>query len=467
MLVWRGRAAEAIALLVGHAGAVAARNPALAALMYADAACGANTTNAYREAERLARRGAGLLGDGGDPGTRGAVLTMHGWTLLLRGKAPLALPILREADRIAGGLDPLGPDWTWLHILRRTRISLGEFERAATDSRELSDLAEEAGASAIVSGARLVLAEATFRLSDWDAAELHLQQVLRVAEEVGRPALVGYALYTRIRLLAARGDEQESRAASVAALRIAESEHITSGHRFLHGALGFLELSLDRVAAAIDELEVVRGLVDGSGLAESVTVPWAPDLIEAYVRGGRRDDARRLLARFAGEAAGAVSPVVGAAAARCRGMVDDDFDTAFAEALTLDDRRPMPFERARTQLAYGRRLHRARRRVAARERLREALRGFEQLGARAWADQAKAEPRAAGARQRRAPADHTLTAQESRVAAAVLRGASNRDIAADLFLSPKTVEIHLGRIYRKLDVHSRTQLVMAMRDGAG
>ena len=72
--------------------------------------------------------------------------------------------------------------------------------------------------------------------------------------------------------------------------------------------------------------------------------------------------------------------------------------------------------------------------------------------------------RAAGARRRREGDDHALTGQELRVAAAVQRGASNRDIAADLFLSPKTVEFHLRQIYRKLDVHSRTQLIAALAE---
>ena len=130
-------------------------------------------------------------------------------------------------------------------------------------------------------------------------------------------------------------------------------------------------------------------------------------------------------------------------------------------ALALDDRRPMPFERARTLLAFGRRLHRARRRGEARARLHDALAGFERLGAQAWAEQARSELRAAGGRRRR-PGDGSLTDQETRVAAAVRRGASNREIAAELFLAPKTIEFHLGRIYRKLGVGSRSQLVATL-----
>lgn len=149
------------------------------------------------------------------------------------------------------------------------------------------------------------------------------------------------------------------------------------------------------------------------------------------------------------------------------GMLADDHDTAFAEALAWDDRRPMPFERARTQLAYGRRLHRERRRADARIQLRAALDGFDRLGAAPWAAQARDELRAAGGRLRAAPAGDpaALTAQEVRVAATAAQGGSTRDIAAELFLAPKTVEFHLGQIYRKLGVRNRGQMIVALADG--
>ena len=121
----------------------------------------------------------------------------------------------------------------------------------------------------------------------------------------------------------------------------------------------------------------------------------------------------------------------------------------------------MPFERARTLLAYGRRLHRARRRAAARERLREAVDGFDHVGAAASPSRRAGAVPAAGGR-RRAPATDALTSQEHRVADAVCDGMSNREIAAALYLSPKTIEFHLRQIYRKLGIHSRTQLVTAL-----
>ena len=461
--VWRGRPAEATPVLVVQADRVASRWPVLAAEMLADAANGATTINSYFEAERLAQRAFGLLGDEGDPAVRGAVLTMRGWTLLLRGKAPEARPVLAEAFRLADGLDRLGPDWPWVHILLRTRIPLGEFEQARAENTELCRRAQEAGALAAMSAAGLLVADAAFRLGDWEAADAAALQTFQLAEDVGHRHMAGWALTIRTRILAAQGRCEESRAAAATALAIAESDRISTGLRFVHGALGFLELGLDRIDAAMCELEAVERLTQGSGHEEPVIVPWIPDLVEAYARQGREYDARRVLARLERQAVCSASPVAAAAAARCRGLLDDDFDAAFAGALAFDDRRPMPFERARTLLAFGRRLNGACRRAAARQHLRVALEGFERLHADAWARQAEAELRAAGGRHRPpAQDDRVLTPQERRVAAAVRRGASNRDIAADLFLSPKTVEFHLRQVYRKLDVRSRTQLVAVL-----
>ncbi|MGH2987365.1 MAG: helix-turn-helix transcriptional regulator, partial [Solirubrobacterales bacterium] len=155
-----------------------------------------------------------------------------------------------------------------------------------------------------------------------------------------------------------------------------------------------------------------------------------------------------------------------ALAARADGLVAERFDEAFSRALELHEQRPAPFERARTELAFGTRLHRARRRVEARTHLREALGAFEHLGAAPWAERARAELRAAGAIEReRVYGPDELTAQEMRVALAVARGAKNREVAAELYLSPKTIEFHLGRVYRKLGIHSRAELATVVAEG--
>jgi len=117
-----------------------------------------------------------------------------------------------------------------------------------------------------------------------------------------------------------------------------------------------------------------------------------------------------------------------------------------------------PFEIARTELCLGERLRRSRRRKEARTVLRSAIERFERLGAAPWAERANTELRASGetVRPGGVVATNELTPQELQVALAVAKGATNREAGAALFLSPKTVEAHLGRIYRKLDIRSRT-----------
>jgi DNA-binding CsgD family transcriptional regulator len=188
----------------------------------------------------------------------------------------------------------------------------------------------------------------------------------------------------------------------------------------------------------------------------------APERIEALVRSERREDAAGALESFATCAVVSGSAWGQAAAARCRGLLAPpaDFWEHFETALQWHDRVPLPFERARTELCYGEHLRRAKRRLDARPHLRQALDTFLVLGAQPWVDRSERELAATGetARRRRPSTSDELTPQELRVALAVAEGASNREAATALFLSPKTVEFHLGAVYRKLGIRSRSEL---------
>jgi DNA-binding NarL/FixJ family response regulator len=120
----------------------------------------------------------------------------------------------------------------------------------------------------------------------------------------------------------------------------------------------------------------------------------------------------------------------------------------------------MPFDVARTQLCYGERLRRQRRRIEAREQLRAAMEAFDRLGAEAFAERARTELAATGQTARRGEAalSGTLTGQELQVALMVAKGATNREAAVALYLSPKTIEYHLRSVYRKLGIRSRVAL---------
>ena len=146
-------------------------------------------------------------------------------------------------------------------------------------------------------------------------------------------------------------------------------------------ALGLLAQGTGRPDTVAELLEPIVDYTAEQGLGEPATVMWQPELVEAFIRLGRTVDARRALATLAEQADRTGGAWSRAAASRCRGLLDDDFDRHFAEALRLHDLTPMPFERARTELAYGARLRRARRRAEGRTVLGRALATFEELGA--------------------------------------------------------------------------------------
>src|SRR5262249_51253166 len=179
--VWSGAPGEATALLVEEAEAAAPRDPVLAAVMLADAANGCTATNDYHRALALAERAVTVLGDGGAPEERAAVLAMHGWALLLRGRTEQGGAVMRGAERLAAPLDPLGPHWPWLHLFLRTRIPLGEFERAERDGLALADRARDAGALATLGGGLIVAAEAALRLGHWATVDAATAEAIQVA----------------------------------------------------------------------------------------------------------------------------------------------------------------------------------------------------------------------------------------------------------------------------------------------
>ena len=179
------------------------------------------------------------------------------------------------------------------------------------------------------------------------------------------------------------------------------------------------------------------------------------------MRAGRPADAAALIEELAAGAAATGGAWAAAATARCRLLVegDDRLDEHIAAALAAHARLPQPFELARTQLCAGEQLRRARRRADARSLLAGAHATFAALGAEPWAARAAHELRAAGGqRSEQSPDDETLTARERDVCTLVAGGATNREVAAALYMSPRTVEHHLRMAYRKLGVRSRTEM---------
>jgi DNA-binding NarL/FixJ family response regulator len=194
----------------------------------------------------------------------------------------------------------------------------------------------------------------------------------------------------------------------------------------------------------------------------------APDLVEAYLGLGRDADARELAARFAAAQAETPYEHVAAMVERCWALVALDVDEAaraFDRALAHHAARLDRLERARTLLLYGMRLRRAGRRIAAREHLHAARDEFVAMDQTLWVQRAADELAGTGERRRRRNGGaEPLTSQETRVALLVAKGMTNREVAAALFLSPKTVEHHLGAVLRKRGLRSRTELAHALAD---
>jgi DNA-binding NarL/FixJ family response regulator len=208
---------------------------------------------------------------------------------------------------------------------------------------------------------------------------------------------------------------------------------------------------------AASTLALLDGLDTAGGA--SPLARWLPDLAEALLRAGRLDEARERIAQLEKVHADSRQKWAQAAAARLHGLIEDEFEGSFERALELGSTAYKPFELARTALYYGERLRRAGERRRARARLADALATFSRLGARPWSSRAEAELRASG--QTRAPQrsyGSLLTPSEQQVAALVADGLSNREIAERLFVSVRTVEMHISNAYRKLGIRSRTGL---------
>lgn len=292
----------------------------------------------------------------------------------------------------------------------------------------------------------------------FEAADRSLIEALEIAQQAGlwhRTVLVGKA-YLDTQL--GRVDDARSAANEAVALGIAsKSENVRLDSL---AVLGFLELSLGDLAAADDRLRTLPA----EALKRSYRFPspfgaWA-NTIEVLLALGEREQANVYLAQYDQLATEYGIPWQLATAARCRGLLDASdgrFSSAFGSferALVEHRRTTNRFEEARTLLVYGAVLRRAKQRRDARVRLEQALATFQQLGTPLWAERARAELARIGGRR----AESGLTPTERRIAELVAEGRSNKEVAALMFVTPKTVETKLSRMYAKLGVHSRAEL---------
>jgi DNA-binding CsgD family transcriptional regulator len=294
----------------------------------------------------------------------------------------------------------------------------------------------------------------------WDQADRLASTALELAEQLRDQQYRGVALYARALIDAHLGRVEAAQSAATESLSIAESLADSLFALQSRTVLGFLELSTGHPEAADPQLRKLPAWLESHGWAEPTDFACT-NAIEAMIAIGELDPARDHLDRYEELARRSNSPWALATAARARGLLaaaDGEVDIALAaldRALAEHARMRCPFERGRTLLVAGHVCRRARQKRAAREKIAEALREFNQLGARLWADRAREElARISGRR----PAAGELTATETELAALAAEGLANKEIAAALHMSVHTVEGHLTRIYRKLDIRSRAGL---------
>jgi DNA-binding CsgD family transcriptional regulator len=302
------------------------------------------------------------------------------------------------------------------------------------------------------------LAVAEYLTGHWVQAAAVAQESHDIAVQAAQRPQQAFALGVRALVRASQGLEAEARADAAAVDALAGDRGMVVARIHATWALGILELSLDRPEAAARALAPLRRHLVAAGVREPGGIPFAADEVEALIRSQRLLDAERELGRLERDARAVGRGSALAAAARCRGLLAaarGDMAAAVEHLERALVQHRTPLERARTMLALGTAQRRLKRRALARSTLERGLRDFDGLGAALWADRARAELSRIGGR---APGPDGLTPTESRVAALASEGHSNKEIAATLFVTPKTVETQLSRIYGKLGVHSRTAL---------
>jgi DNA-binding CsgD family transcriptional regulator len=336
-------------------------------------------------------------------------------------------------------------------------LYLGDESSARRFYLQAVGLARRTGAIGLLATAldRLAFSEilAGRRADAWVMAS----EGLALARELGQQDAANLAVIALVE--AWRGEADSCRHHAEQALAKAEAQRLGAVAAGASWALGLLELGLGRPAEALARL---GPLVAGQGLSHQAIALWAiPDLVEAAARAGKAQAARTPLERFSAWTQRTGAPWSIAVAHRCAALLAGGDLDRFDEALEHHDGTSRPLDHARTQLCLGEALRRARRRIDARILLRLALEMFERLGATPWAERARTQLRASGvsvAKPGVAVRDQ-LTPQELQITRLAAGGASNPEIAGQLFLSRKTVEYHLHKVFTKLGIAGRLELV--------
>ena len=408
-------------------------------------------------------RAAPALPAAGGPEVSATDLLLDGFAARAAAGYPAAVPLLRRAIAKlgAGDLSPQeGLRGLALGCVAAADL-LDDQAQHALASRWVRLSRDYGALTALPVALNLQSTFAEVPAGRFDAARACCAERSEISAATRNPGIVGTAGTVELFELAWRGHETETRRVAVAVAR----EAIDAGHGaqsiFAKSCLAVLELGLGNYQAA---LQSALGVYEDD--APFLGTQVLPDLVEAAARCGETGLAEAALGRLAERAAAAATPLALGLLARSRALLAGDADAGplYEQAIEhLKACRSAP-QLARGYLLYGEWLRRQRRRRDARGQLRIAHDMFTSMGAEAFAERARIELLATGerARQPTAEAQEELTPQEAQIARLVSAGDSNRDIAAQLFLSPSTVDYHLRKVFRKTGVTSRTQLARAL-----
>ena len=452
-----GTSTTAINMLVTGAGRLSRVDPRRSLELLALAAEGASLS-LDADASRTIADLASSLDVGDDEHDRFFIGLLVGFARHLAGDRRSGIAAIRDALAIA---EDEFDDVDLMLAAGRAGFYVGDDAAALRFHTRIVNRARSIGSIGClaIAGTRLALAETL--TGRWAEANATAEETLRLAEDTGQRELEAHALVWLALIAAWQGDEDRSRTSLDRARSITAPRPMTLIEDASRWVLGTIELGVGRGAAALAQLEPISHPV--------LALLASLDRVEAAVAADRPELAQKWLEELEVFAQAAEVAWARARVAHCKAALVADpaqRETLYADALREHEASSRPFERARTELAYGEFLRRHRRRVDAREHLRPALETFLALGARQWAERARAELRASGenARSRRADPEARLTAQEFQVARFVAKGLSNREVGAQLFLSPRTIDFHLRNVFAKLEIASRNELATLQLD---
>lgn len=459
--MWTGRALTARELMVAEVDRLGPAGGPEAAIWLTDAALASAMAGELGRGLDLARKAEAVLGDASGP-LAVCVATVRTNFAIITGEEGASARLGRRPDP----LEALASDDSLMWHRVAWAIQTSTWADRPADALALAEsligMGRARSAPSLLPFPLAARAEARVATGDWNGAYASGTAALELALETGHHSTAAFARCTLARVDAARGREQECRELIAAVFESLSRHEARAVVSYAHAALGLLDLGASRLDAALAELLQTHDAALAEGLACHGAIPYLPDLIEAAVRAERREIAQAALERLQLTVRPEYLRTMGAYE-RCTGLLETDHDAAVAHlraAIDWEAKAGAPFERARSQLLLGERLRRIRRRTEAKEALLEAFGMFDALGAVPWAERAGDALGALGVRPRTTTAARSaeLTPQELQVSRGVARGLSNREIAALLFLSVKTVEFHLHNAYGKLGVRSRTEL---------